>query len=205
MLTCPICSIPVASRCFRRHLTFHQVDNPVFRCHLCQLTFQDQVSTLTHWAMEHPNEWSKFVNKLNGNDKSTDILAQIQLSLKSINQARVKFEQETGNNNANLIDSKEPNSILSKTSNNDLRYVSCCICLHRFGSQQDLQRHMRSHTGERPFICPHCGKEFSLKHSMHRHARVHMKQNIRTDTSKENSISTNPQLIYSNLKMEEAN
>nr|CAH8822606.1 unnamed protein product [Trichobilharzia regenti] len=210
-LTCPICSLSIGSRCFRRHLTLHQVDNPVFRCHLCQLTFQDQISTLTHWAMEHSNEWSKFVKKLNTNDTSTDILKQIQLSLKnnvnttdtttthnynssssSNNQLKVTCDiKETTSNTINISELKEPINYSAKLNNynhnNDSRYVSCCVCLHRFGSQQDLQRHMRSHTGERPFTCPYCGKEFSLKHSMHRHARVHMKQTIKINTLNEAS------------------
>ncbi|CAH8824993.1 unnamed protein product [Trichobilharzia szidati] len=206
-LTCPICSLSIGSRCFRRHLTLHQVDNPVFRCHLCQLTFQDQITTLTHWAMEHSNEWSKFVKKLNTNDTSTDILTQIQLSLKNnvnttittnnYNSSKCDLK-ETISKTINLSELKEPINYSAKLStttttnnnnnhnhNNDSRYVSCCVCLHRFGSQQDLQRHMRSHTGERPFICPYCGKEFSLKHSMHRHARVHMKQTIKINTINE--------------------
>ncbi|XP_018649310.1 putative zinc finger protein [Schistosoma mansoni] len=100
---------------------------------------------------------------------------------------RVKKQHET---NKNLLESKDPINYSLKTTTYDMRYVSCCVCLHRFGSQQDLQRHMRSHTGERPFVCPHCGKEFSLKHSMHRHARVHIKESARTNTSKNVLLST---------------
>ncbi|KAH8849684.1 Ras-responsive element-binding protein 1 [Schistosoma japonicum] len=202
-LSCPVCSVQVASRCFRRHLTLHQLDNPVFRCHLCQLTFQDQVSTLTHWAMNHPNEWAKFVGKLSSSERSADILTQIQLSLSRSNQTRVDLEREIGNN-GNLTESKDPLNYSMKTGNHDMRYVSCCVCLHRFGSQQDLQRHMRSHTGERPFVCPHCGKEFSLKHSMHRHARVHIKESVRTTKSKDIPLSTsNNSCAY--VKIEEMN
>ncbi|VDP29114.1 unnamed protein product [Schistosoma mattheei] len=189
-LSCPVCSVPVASRCFRRHLTLHQLDNPVFRCHLCQLTFQDQVSTLTHWAMEHSNEWAKFVKKLSSNERSADVLTQIQLTLSKNNQTKAELEKDN-ETNKNLPESKDPINYSLKATTYDMRYVSCCVCLHRFGSQQDLQRHMRSHTGERPFVCPHCGKEFSLKHSMHRHARVHIKESVRINASKNASLSTN--------------
>ncbi|CAH8487245.1 unnamed protein product [Schistosoma rodhaini] len=188
-LSCPVCSVPVASRCFRRHLTLHQLDNPVFRCHLCQQTFQDQVSTLTHWAIEHSNEWAKFVKKLSSSERSADVLTQIQLTLSKNNQTKAELEKQH-ETNKNLLESKDPINYSLKTTTYDMRYVSCCVCLHRFGSQQDLQRHMRSHTGERPFVCPHCGKEFSLKHSMHRHARVHIKESARTNTSKNVLLST---------------
>lgn len=51
--------------------------------------------------------------------------------------------------------------------------VLCPVCRRKFASFQDLQRHARSHTGERPFACSFCGREFALKHSLNRHMRTH--------------------------------
>ncbi len=52
--------------------------------------------------------------------------------------------------------------------------VLCPVCRRKFASFQDLQRHARSHTGERPFVCSYCGREFALKHSLNRHMRTHV-------------------------------
>lgn len=45
--------------------------------------------------------------------------------------------------------------------------------MRRFWSAEDLRRHMRTHTGERPFFCDICSRRFTLKHSMLRHRKKH--------------------------------
>ncbi|KAF7262147.1 hypothetical protein EG68_00506 [Paragonimus skrjabini miyazakii] len=168
-IRCPICYAEVASRSFRRHVSLHQSDHPVFRCHLCQLSFRDRITTLRHWCSSHKDEWTRFVYKF-GLCHDTPIETLITALNQSVSDSGTSSESLDSNPSTSNSPASKPGLT------GDMRYVSCCICLHRFGSHQDLQRHMRSHTGERPFVCPDCGKEFSLKHSMHRHYRVHVKQ-----------------------------
>ncbi|KAI1890254.1 hypothetical protein AGOR_G00151820 [Albula goreensis] len=51
----------------------------------------------------------------------------------------------------------------------------CPCCSFSATHQCILKRHMRSHTGERPYPCTVCGKKFTRREHMKRHTQVHSK------------------------------
>lgn len=70
--------------------------------------------------------------------------------------------------------------------------VTCAFCLRRFWSAEDLRRHVRSHTGERPFSCHLCHRRFTLKHSMLRHLKKHnVNNNINNNNNNINNNNNN--------------
>ncbi|XP_070835498.1 zinc finger protein 770-like [Chaetodon trifascialis] len=50
----------------------------------------------------------------------------------------------------------------------------CQTCLKCFPSVSKLQRHMMTHTGQRPFRCEVCGKRFRQKTHLRVHCRTHL-------------------------------
>ena len=45
----------------------------------------------------------------------------------------------------------------------------CPLCPKTFQSRADVVRHMRTHTGERPYKCPHCPYSAALKGNLKSH------------------------------------
>ncbi|KAI9287352.1 hypothetical protein BC943DRAFT_263962, partial [Umbelopsis sp. AD052] len=50
-----------------------------------------------------------------------------------------------------------------------IKRFPCSLCQRSFARNHDLHRHMRVHTGDKPYVCPCCSKGFARTDALKRH------------------------------------
>ncbi|XP_043923038.1 zinc finger protein 236 [Protopterus annectens] len=82
---------------------------------------------------------------------------------------------------------KDKNAVLET----EPKHSNCCAyCPKSFKKPSDLIRHVRIHTGEKPYKCGVCGKSFTVKSTLDCHIKTHAGQRLFSCHVCNNSFST---------------
>ena len=81
----------------------------------------------------------------------------------------------------------QPTSLGDTTPDASLPHA-CVVCCKRFRRRFDLERHMRIHTGEKPYPCPACHHKANIKSALKRH--MALKHNLNIADFQLNSMKT---------------
>ncbi|XP_056094522.1 gastrula zinc finger protein XlCGF49.1-like [Rhinichthys klamathensis goyatoka] len=81
------------------------------------------------------------------------------------------FTNEDGNA---VVSQTEENFTQKRAGKSGVKgFLSCSECGMFYVHKSDLNKHMKSHTGENLFTCTQCGKSFTRKSTLNRHTREH--------------------------------
>ena len=102
-------------------------------------------------------------------EKSRDVEEEKSAEEETVVEEEVVEEEEPEEN------SKDPDFRLSRRSKGSKgsNLNKCPHCTKSFKKPSDLVRHVRIHTGEKPFACTVCSRAFTVKSTLESHMLTH--------------------------------
>ncbi|GAB0097503.1 zinc finger protein 354A-like isoform X1 [Sergentomyia squamirostris] len=155
--TCNFCSSEKFSLTnFEYHLQKHG-GFKFFTCILCQAVFSILEDLNNHLPMHLDNS---SVDLINSPDDDTTSVSHEMVEVK-INDENVETKKKRG----------RPKKIVTKGQETEKKY-KCSQCPYTSKNASNLKKHLKTHTGFKPYECALCGKVYAEKYDLRIHLQL---------------------------------
>ena len=172
------------------------VPPPIFYCSFkkCGLSFDSQTNLEEHMLTFHQPPFSpaktashqnktpnilgkKFVKFKSPLPPPGEVTPTVSRKMPTTSHKSLKIESRSISEKL-LLDSLNERFHVSKmrdpnAPDDEMHPNKCHICPKTFKKPSDLVRHIRIHTGEKPYKCEECGKMFSVVSTLNTHKKIH--------------------------------